>query len=153
MQIMTYFLASIISYLGLLAGVILVKMAPEEQNPGKKYFILIKKIIFLLIIAFLLAYYQINFIFSSFLLLFLFILMLAKKIRLEKSALAYFFLGIVLSLSSKFTDLFIIESALVFLYGIAAGSLLLKQKSENYREIFVSNLWFFAPVVILYFII
>ena len=150
---MTYFLASIISYLGLLAGVILVKMAPEEQNPGKKYFILIKKIIFLLIIAFLLAYYQINFIFSSFLLLFLFILMLAKKIRLEKSALAYFFLGIVLSLSSKFTDLFIIESALVFLYGIAAGSLLLKQKSENYREIFVSNLWFFAPVVILYFII
>ena len=144
MQIMTYFLASIISYLGLLAGVILVKMAPEEQNPGKKYFILIKKIIFLLIIAFLLAYYQINFIFSSFLLLFLFILMLAKKIRLEKSALAYFFLGIVLSLSSKFTDLFIIESALVFLYGIAAGSLLLKQKSENYREIFVSNLWFFS---------
>ncbi len=153
MQIITYFLASIISYLGLLAGVILVKMAPEEQNPGKKYFILIKKIIFLLIIAFLLLYYRINLIFSSFLLLFLFILMLAKKIRLEKSALAYFFLGIVLSLSSKFMDLFIIESVLVFLYGIAAASLLLKQKSKNYREIFVNNLWFFAPVVILYFII
>src|SRR3989338_523141 len=121
MQIMTYFLASIISYLGLLAGVILVKMAPEEQKPGKKYFILIKKLIFFLIIAFLLAYYKINLIYS--LLTLLFAGMIIAGGKLEKPEFAYFFLGIIFFLSGKVTGLFAIESVLVFLYGIPAASL------------------------------
>ena len=153
MQIINYLLASILSYLGLLAGIILVRMAPEEQKPGEKYFILIKKILFFLIMAFLLVYYKINLIFSSFLLLFLLILMIIKKIKLEKSALAYFFLGIIFFLSSKMADLFIIESVLVFLYGIPAASLTFNVKRKNYLEVFVKNLWFFVPIILLYLVI
>ena len=150
MQIINYLLASIISYLGLLAGVILIKMAPEEQKPGKKYFILIKKIIFFLIIAFLLAYYKLNLIFSLFLLLFLFILMLTKKMKLEKLALAYFFLGIIFFLSSKIIDLFVIELVLVFLYGIPAASLIFNIKKKNYKDIFIKNALFFIPIILLF---
>lgn len=150
MQIITYLLASIISYFGLLAGVILIKMAPEEQKPGKKYFILIKKIIFLLLIAFLLVYYNINLIFSLSLLLALLILMAIKKIELEKSEFAYLSLGIMFFLSSKMTDLFIIESMLVFLYGIPAASLIFKIKKKNYKDIFIKNALFFIPILLLF---
>ena len=61
---LNYFLVSIISYLGLLLGVILIRLAPEEQRPGKRYFILIKKILFFLILVFLLFFYKIHAILS-----------------------------------------------------------------------------------------
>ena len=35
-----YFLAPILSYLGLLAGIILVLMSPEEQKPGTPLFVI-----------------------------------------------------------------------------------------------------------------
>jgi hypothetical protein len=145
-----YFLASVISYLGLLLGVVLIKLAPEEQKPGKKYFILLKKILFFLILASLLFFYKINIILTAVLLIFIIILMLTKKLNLGKSALVYFFLGIMFYLSSKIPDLFVMESVLIFLYGIPNASLILKK--TNYFDILVKNLWFFVSVVLLYFI-
>ena len=147
---LNYFLASIIAYLGLLLGVILIKLAHEEQKPGKKYFILLKKILFFVIIVFLLFFYKINIIIITLLLFFTIILLLNKKINLEKSNRVYFFLGIVFYLSSKIFNLFVIESVIIFLYGIPNSSLILKKR--DYYEIFVKNLWFFVPVVLLYFI-
>ena len=122
-----YFLASIISYLGLLLGVILIKLAPEEQKPGKKYFILLKKISFFLIIVSFLFFYKVNIILTTILLVFVIVLMLNNKLNLTKSALVYFFLGIIFYLSSKITDLFVMESVFIFLYGISAASLILNR--------------------------
>jgi len=148
MQI-NYFLASIIAYLGLLLGVILIKLAPEEQKPGKKYFILLKKISFFLILVTLLFFYRVNIILTTVLLIFVIVLMLSKKINLNKSGLVYFLLGIIFYLSSKIPDLFVMESVLIFLYVILTSSLTLKK--NNYYEVFIKNIWFFAPVILLYF--
>jgi|SRR3989344_9560488 len=145
-----YFLASIVSYLGLLVGVILTKLAPEEQSAGRKYFVLAKQILFFLMAAFLLVYYKINFILSLFLLLFLAIIMINKQLKLDKPVFDYVFLGIIFSISSGITGLFIIESALIFLYGPPFASLAFNPKRNNYREVFAYNLWFFVPVVLLY---
>lgn len=145
---LSYFLASIIAYLGLLVGVILIKLAPEEQKPGKKYFIIIKKIIFLLVLVFYLFFYRFNPTFSIILLAFTFVLMLNKKLKLEKTGLTYFLFGIVFYASSKIPDLFVIESVLIFLYGVPVSSLILKLRKKNYKEIFVKNLWFFAPILL-----
>ncbi|HJN56513.1 MAG TPA: hypothetical protein QGI22_00950 [Candidatus Woesearchaeota archaeon] len=152
MQILNYFLASIIAYLGLLLGIFLIKLAPEEQNPGKTYFLLLKKITFFLVIGFMLFFYNINFILLVALLFFIVILMINKKLNLEKSSLTYFFLGIVFFLSSKIINLFVIESILIFFYGIPTASLILNLKEKNYKSIFIKNLWFFVPVILLYFI-
>jgi len=167
---LNYFLASIITYLGLLLGVILIKLAPEEQKPGKKYFILFKKILFFLIIVSILFYYKINIILTTILLLFTIILILNGKISLNKSSLVYFFLGIIFYLSSRIFDLFIVESVLIFLYGIPNSSLILKKKNyydvhknakhfwhtknsqSEFFSVFLKNLWFFIPVILLYFI-
>jgi len=149
----SYFLASIIAYLGLLLGVILIKLAPEEQKPGKKYFILLKKILFFIIIISILFFYKLNIILITILIIFVLILILNRKINLEKSPLVYLLLGIIFYLSSKIFNLFVIESVLIFLYGIPASSLIIKLKEKNYYEIFVKNLWFFVPVILLYFVL
>lgn len=148
---LSYFLASIISFLGLLVGIILIKLAPEEQKPGKKYFILIKKIILFLIIALFFIYLKINLIILFFLLIITLIMLANKKITLESSLLVYLMLGVFFSLSSKIFNLFIIESVLIFLYGIPTASL--KLKKNNYYNIFVNNLGFFVVVILLYFIL
>jgi len=84
------------------------------------------------------------------LLIFIIVLMLNKKLNLDKSALVYLLLGIIFYLSSKIPDLFVIESVLIFLYGVPNASLIFKRK--NHYEVFVKNLWFFIPVILLYFI-
>jgi len=149
----SYFLAAIISYLGLLLGIILIKFAPEEQRPGKKYFILFKKALLVLIIALLFYFLNINSIVLIALSLLLIYLLSNKRITLESTVLVYILFGIIFSLSSKFQDLFLIESVLIFLYGIPTASLILKIKKKNYSEIFVKNLWFFVPIMVLYFIL
>lgn len=150
---LNYFLAAIIAYLGLLLGVILIKLASEEQKPGRKYFILLKKIIFFFILAFLLFLYKVNIFLSLILLSFILILMSNKKINLSKSPLVYFSLGVIFFVSyySEIFNLFIIESILIFLFGVPNASLILNLKKRNYYEVFIKNLWFFVPVIILYF--
>ena len=147
-----YFLAAIISYLGLLVGTLLIKMAPEEQKPGRKYFIFLKAVFFFFIIALILFCYSAAIIFSLAILVLLFVLMINKKLNLEKSYLVYLFFGFVFYFSSKIFNLFIIESALIFLYGIPASSLIIKPRKNNYKEIFIKNLWFFLPAIALYFL-
>jgi hypothetical protein len=150
-QFLSYFLGSLAIYLGLLIGVILIKLAPEEQKPGRKYFIIFRKILFFLILIPILFYYNINIIYSSALLLFIVALMFGNKLRLNKSYLVYLLFGIIFFLSSKFSDLFVIVSALIFLYGIPNASLIFNMKKKNYADIFVKNLIFFVPIVVFYF--
>src|SRR3989338_10434860 len=98
---LSYFLASITAYLGLLVGLILIKMAPEEQKPGKRYFTLLKKILFFAILALPLYYFKINIILSSGLLLFVAGLMISHSLGLSKSYLIYFLLGIFFYLAAE----------------------------------------------------
>jgi len=148
---LNYFLASIIVYLGLLLGVILIKLAPEEQRPGKKYFSLLKKIILFLIITLFFAYSNLNYVLLLFLIAVLFLILLSKKITLESTILIYLLFGVIFSLSSKITNLFVIESVLIFLYGIPTASLIFKIKKKNYYDVFARNLLFFLPVILIYF--
>ena len=148
-----FILASIVSYLGLLLGIILIKLAPEEQKPGKKYFILFKKILLFLIIAIFFVYIKINTVILIFLLIILLLFLINKKITLESTVLTYLLFGVLFSLSFRIQNLFIIESVLIFLYGIPTASLIFKIKKKNYKDVFVKNLLFFVPVIVLYFIL
>ena len=147
-----YLLASLIAYLGLLVGIILIRMAPEEQKPGKKYFILLKKILFFMLSIPILYHYKINMVFSLALLSFVAVLILGNKLKLDKSYLIYFLLGILFYLGSRFIDLFVAEAVLIFLYGMSDASLTFSPKKKNYDDVFIKNLPFFVPIVILYII-
>jgi len=155
MQFINYFIASLISYLGLLIGFLLVKIAPEEQKPLEKIFLILRKAILLLIFGFVTLYYYSNPAYLPILILsFIFLLFIEYKAKsiLRKSMLAYSILGILFFLSSKNINLFTIISSLILLHGLPAGSLLYDKRQKNLFEVFLQNIGFIITANFLYFI-
>ena len=154
MQFLNYFFASIIAYLGLLIGIILIKIAPEEQKPLRRYFGWLRIIILLLIFLFLIFYYSNNSIYIIALLIyFIFVIFIEYKLSKlsKKSMIIYTALGIIFYLSSKNPNLFAIESSLILLYGIPNASILYSRKEKNYSEIFLHNLGFLLVANLAFF--
>ncbi len=153
MLFINYFMASLISFFGLILGIILIKIAPEEQKPGKKYFILLQNLFFILSIIFLLYFLKIDagIIFLTAVLLTVYFSRIKIKDHFRKSEFLYFLLAIIFFLSSKNTSLFLTESVIIFLFGMPTGSLLFDRKKKNYFRVVLRNIIFL--VVALLFLI
>jgi len=148
MQLIVILAVSIISYLGLVLGIILMKIAPEEQKPGQKFFYFFQ---FLLIVTIILFFFilmiaRIDMIIIS--ILFLGLIFWYKSKLNEKSKLFFFILGTILALSTLKANLFVIESTLILIYGTVTSSLLFNLKKKNYVNILTQNLTFFIPVLL-----
>lgn len=155
MQFINYFFVSIISFLGLLIGILLVRIAPEEQKLLEKNFSLSRKIFLLLIFIFLFFYYYKEIFYLVLLILFfllLFIIELKIKNQFKKSALIYSLLGILFFLSSKNLNLFTIESSLILMYGLPTASLIYNKKENNHYKIIFYNMGFIIIANLLFFI-
>ncbi len=154
MQFINYFFASIISFFGVLIGIILIKIAPEEQKPLEKYFILTRKILLLLIFIFIIFYYYSNaFHLLALIGYFIFLLFIEYKTDdlLKKTIISYAVLGILFFLSSENANLFAIESGLILFYGVAAASLIYSKRRKNAYKIFFYNIVFIIIANLLYF--
>lgn len=154
MQFLTYFSASIISFLGLLTGILLVKIAPEEQRPLEQGFSLLRKILLLLIFIFLVFFYVNSWFFLMVLaayFVFLIFLEYGAIDKFKKSIMIYSLLGTLFFLSSKNANLFAIESSLILLYGAPAASLLFNAKENNYFKVIFYNIGFVVIANLLFF--
>lgn len=110
----------LISLTGLLFGYILTYIAPEELKPGKKYFIWMKRVIFVVIVA--LVAYQLL---SQWLwgISFLIIGILLFVINLKKYNLFLeIFNYLLFIIPYFFIDEKLILASLIFLYGLPAGT-------------------------------
>ena len=125
MELINYVLLSVVTYLGLFCGVLLVKIAPEEQRPGKKYFLILQKIIFTIIGILLI----INFSTINLALVIVAILFLAQKNINYHIAYIFFTALIFLTVLQKNSFLILSFTALVFLFGMASASLIAVPKS------------------------
>lgn len=135
MQTLSYSLAAIIAYLGLLTGVLISRFTKEELEPGKKHFRRLKTVIFLLIVVFF-SYFSIknmeilSIIFAAvalaiFLVYFThFGAKLKTKIPIKDPHISYLALAAIFYLSARISALFVIESSLIFLFGLPMGALL-----------------------------
>lgn len=154
MQFINYFFASIISFSGLLIGLLLVKVAPEEQKPLEKHFVLFGKILLLMIFVFIL-FYHINDYFNILIQIGLLVFLLFidyKVIDLrKKSAVVYAMLGILFFLSSGNQNLFVIASSLMLLYGLPAASSLYDKKGDYCRPV-IYNAGFLVIANLLFFL-
>lgn len=155
MEFINYFFASLVSFFGLLIGIILVSIAPEEQKPLSKYFDLARKILLLAIFVFLMFYYFEN----TFYLFILFVYLIFAAIMesrihnlFRKSMITYVLLGILFYLSRNNINLFVIESSLVLIYGVITSSLLYDRKSKNHFRLLLVNIGFLIIANVLYFI-
>lgn len=150
MQFINYFFASLISFLGLLIGCLLVKIAPEEQKPLRKKIFLLRKIFLLLIFLLLIfgsviAYYYnkpaylLIIIFSA-----IFLLFAEYKLKdlLKRSALDYAAFGILFFISSENIAIFATTSSLILLYGAVAALLIYNSRQKNLAKIFLCNAGF-----------
>lgn len=152
MLFLHYFFASVLSFLGLLAGIIIIKIAPEEQKPLKEYLVWTKRLLLLLIFIFTIAYYYNSIphlLVLAILLIFLLIFEF-KVVSLEISSLSFAALGFIFFLSSINISLFAIESSLIFLYGIAAASLLYDRKGRSHSKMLLYNFVFVIAATLLY---
>jgi len=155
MQFINYFFASLISFSGLLIGMTLARIAPEEQKPLQKYFVLAKKALLFLIFIFLMFFYFNNhlnlLVLSAYL---IFLLLVEYKINglLKKSIITYILLGILFFLSSKNTNLFTIESSLILLHGMPAASLMYNKKEKNHYKVIFYNIGFVVIANLLFFL-
>ncbi len=150
MQLLNYSLISLISFSGLLIGMILAFTAKEELDPGKKYFILLQKLTLLIILIFLLNFLDII-IYFRIIIYALFIFLMTINI---KSQAVYPILAVVFFISSKDINLLIINSILIFFYGFPTGSLFAKKlikmrKLFVLKNIFLSYFWFVVIAIIL----
>jgi hypothetical protein len=137
MNILNYSLTAVVSYLGLFVGFILAMMAKEEMKDGRRYFV------------FLLVFIRLNYILVLLILVFIVVYLLKRKNEL---VYIYMILGVIFYLSSKTLNLFVIESSLIFLYGIPTGSLLTKRDKKESLIGILKNVGFVVVAVVLFLV-
>ncbi len=155
MQFINYFFASLISYSGLLIGMILISIAPEEQKPLEKYLIFLRKILLSAVFVFLIFYFFNNYaslLISIAYIIFLFFIEHKMTDLLKKSIIIYQLLGIIFFLSSRNANLFAIESSLIFLYGLPTASLIYNKRKKNHYRLILYNSGFVIMAILLFFV-
>ena len=128
LTIIQILLASIFVFLGLFIGLILAFSAKEELKNGKKYFLLAQWFILPIILALLLFYFNNIYVWLLilvFVLLYLFVFNYCKYFL-------YWALAVLFFLSTINNKLFIFTSLLIFIYGLAEGSLYYYESSGQY---------------------
>lgn len=156
MEILTYFFVLLTVFLGLLLGIIISFMAKEELKDGNKYFFLCKNLLFSLILVILFySFLKINIYWNSLFFIVIFTFLTYIKI---KEFITYNLLAIIFYLSSKDIFLFKIQSSLIFIYGIFAGSIFLEKnvelnKLQVTKKIFVNYIWFLIIAIASFFVV
>lgn len=154
MNLLNYSLTAVISYLGLFVGFILAIIAKEELKQGKKYFLFLQKVILLLIFIFLLLFIKLNYILILLILVFVLIYILKNYLKKGFNELPYIYiiLSTIFYISSKKLDLFVIESSLIFLYGLPTGTLITKKDKEESIINILKNVGFLIVAIVLYLV-
>lgn len=109
-----YFLISLIVFLGPLVGITLISFKKEEYI-YKKYFILIQRLILIIILIF-----TFNYLLLIFLVLIFFIF--------KNKGYLFNFLGLVLYNSFNDLEYLLLNSTLIFIYGMVSGYLIEKNR-------------------------
>lgn len=149
MEILNYFLISLVVYLGLLAGIIISYMAKEELKPGKRYFILAHNITLAFILYFILEFIKAN-VYIVFLLPLAFVVFLFYYTETYKKSYAlYPILGGFFFIVSSNNNQLLIMSGLIFFYGFLIGTLQTDFKQKNYLKILGKNLGFFVCAILI----
>ena len=141
-------LVPIIAFLGFPIGLFLSFVSPEEMKPGKKYFKLLQNLLLVFILFFVFDYYTIPLAISIILTVAVFLGVFYWQNK-HKSIILYLILAVLLYLSSKDTSLFAIESSLIFMYGLPAGSLLKSKKKDAIKIVAKHSIFIVLAVLLL----
>ena len=143
MQFTNYFLVSLVCFLGLFTGFFLVKIAPEEQKPLKKYLVVFQYIILALVLALNIFFLRkIVPIIAIAILVSLFFLMAKRQHDYRKVSINSAILGAVFFVASLDTKVLAMTSALIFLFFLAESAICRNVKEGNFMKIIAGNFLF-----------
>lgn len=144
--------AVIISYLGLLAGFFLASMTREELPTARKYLPWLERLVVLAVAAFVMNFFNVQIVAKvavyGALLLFLVFSYNAK--------LVYAAFGAAIFAVSRDSNIFLVTTSLVFLFGLLSGSAYLGSKlnkkgvAKAAAKVFASNLLYPAVAIVLF---
>lgn len=130
-------LASIIVSFGIFSGVLIARYASEELRQGKKYFTALQIIILGIMTALTVFFRQMPYL--SVVFAFLFFLRIEQEFKPSKikgriEYLVYALFGLLFFEAAK-TNALVAHAALMFVYGLPAGSLIFMNKKSNKKLI------------------
>jgi hypothetical protein len=146
--IYVFIIASVITFLGLVGGVIASYSNKQELEPGKKYFVWIQKILFMAIIIATVVYFSLNIIPAFVIIAVAFLFCFLRNLQ-KFSFIIYILFGIILFFSSQIKQLFFLNCALIFLYGIPTGTML-KMKKRNIVFELIKHAGFFVCIILFF---
>ena len=152
MLLLNYFIATIFSFLGLIAGFLLVKIAPEEQKPLANHIVAFRYVIIAVIL--LLYFYFFRELVSMVSVAILAALLMFNLMgeNYNRMAINSAALGAIFFLSSYKTEALAVSSSLIFLYFLLTGTKWQNFRSRNSARIIFFNLAFFLSSLLLYLI-
>lgn len=127
-------LESVLAFIGLIVGIFLAKFTKEEFKSGRKYFVLLCRIVLFVLIVYLLYLVEINWLVLGFVLGVLVAYFFSN---------VYFYLGL-----GVFSSLNVYVAFLVFLFGLPYGTLIYHQGRLK-KKVLGSLIFFFIPVLML----
>ncbi len=132
MNILSYALAAIVAYLGIAAGLVIIRSAKEEQKAGKRYFLALQKTVLILIFISLFYFMDIS--------LLLILSAAISAAAYHKNGSSYYMypvFAVLFYMGSISKELLFILAVLLFIYGLAVSGILFTKK--NYLEILVKH--------------
>ncbi len=151
MLFIQYLLVVIVAFLGISIGTVISKFVVEELLPGKRWFIMAKKVLIALIVVALLASW--HFIIPIIAAIAVFTALTFLKIN---DKLIYLLSAALLAISSSNDSLFFVESVLIFLLGIIIASISYSAKEsllKNLKEITIQHSLFIVIAIASYLVI
>ncbi len=125
-----YFLATTISILGLVCGLIISYIAKEELVPGRRHFIRLHDALASLIIAVILLSFNIRSWFAVITAIIVF--MILSLIRNTKKVyITYPALAIIMFISERYPKYFFITASLFFIFGFPTASLIILDQNKK----------------------
>lgn len=152
MEFLNYALASLVAFSGLWAGAILAFISPEEMKPGKRYFRIMAKAVFILIVLAMALFFGTEKAFFSI----IFILLSILFVIYAHERYIYPLLGVFFYIASKDPVYFPVIAGMIFILGLPRGSLFAYEhtgmkKYRIMRKILICN-FFFVIALPLFFL-
>ncbi len=143
MEFLNYFLVSVVCYLGVIAGYILMLVAPEEKKPGMRYFNAVhySLFIFSVLFVFIFRFQDISFIICGLLALIVFYVLRNYGIYIS-----YLWFSVIFYLFSEFSE-FLVFAAIIFAYGLVSGAVICDLKDKRNSLLKVLSLAYFIIIV------
>lgn len=146
----TYLIILLISFLGLYFGLIIGYMAEEELKPGRKYFVAMKHLLFLVVLALFFIKNP-----STIFIIFIALLIIIFSFSKHRETLYYYALAVIFFISWQFNG-FTLIAPMIFLYGFPIGSIYLfnhLKDKKNKKKIAIGMLKQYVGFLIVGFLL